>query len=272
MQLFRQLFHAPVVVMGDRDKRMILMWSAFGNRAQAFLVSRQIKAREIDIVAMPANALLLYDSRVGQFINAFTGTAADGQIPSGFGAVVHTMKTPWRTWRTLHPQTLVMAMPTLSTALGVPVAPQFPMRTTTRISVPVVQPVVLVGTTRPVVFDQSAIGDQVLNVVIGETPAIVFRDRTTGKVKVFSSEFDDRFSRFLLNWSPRRAAKGVFMLDVETNSGWTAAGVAVDGDAKIIGSKLTPMLNVDEDIYWGVVKQWYPELEFTAGNAERTAP
>src|SRR5207302_2253924 len=82
------LYRAPVVIQSDHDKRLVVMWSAFANRASAALVRRDIKARDLEVVSMPANALLLYNSRGGQFINGLTWLTVRRQRPTGFVAPI----------------------------------------------------------------------------------------------------------------------------------------------------------------------------------------
>jgi hypothetical protein len=65
----------------------------------------------------------------------------------------------------------------------------------------------------------------------------------------------------MLNKDRKRAALSVAFTDADTNTGWSAAGVAIDGpDRKRKGQKLKP-ITIDEDVYWGVMKFWYPSLE-----------
>jgi Protein of unknown function (DUF3179) len=258
---YRQLYHCPVIIHSDRDKRIALLWSAFANRATAYYVGRQIKARELDIVSIPANALLIYNGRVGQFINGVTGLTPSGEVPTGFNTRIPTVKTTWQRWKLMHPQTHAMSLPTLSTATGVPLMPQYPMRVTSRLMMPVETPVAMFNATPPLALEESKIGDQFLNVTLGEKPALIFRDRTTGRLRAFERTFGEHTSTFVANFSALRAAKGVVMLDVATNSGWNWNGVAVDGDPDIVGQKLTPVTDFDEDLYLGVMREWYPELE-----------
>src|SRR5205085_2615341 len=75
---------APVIVHADGDKRIMVMYSPYAGRAQAFVVDNTIKPRELDIVSMPADALLVYNSRIGQFINGFTGQTLKNERPEGF--------------------------------------------------------------------------------------------------------------------------------------------------------------------------------------------
>ena len=50
------------------------------------------------------------------------------------------------------------------------------------------------------------------------------------------------------------------MIDVDTNTGWSSSGIAVDGAKKMRGHKLRP-IDVQEDLYWGVIKYWYPDVQ-----------
>ena len=96
---YRTLYYAPVIIQNERERRYMLMWSAFANRAVAWHVTRQIQPRELDIVSMPANALLIFNSRVGQFINGLTGITPSGAKPEGFVSTVPTYKMSWARWR-----------------------------------------------------------------------------------------------------------------------------------------------------------------------------
>ena len=262
---YRQLFHAPVILLADREKKMCLLWSAYANRALAFHIQRFIHAHDLDIVSMPANALLVYNARVGQFINGVTGLTPEGEIPLGLRGPIATTKTTWRLWRAAHPASYVMKLPVLSTAIGVPAAPQFPMRSaaTTQPAplLPVAATVVVFPASRPVAIAESRITNKPINLVVGEMPLVLFRDPVTGRVKVFERKLAEQTQKFLANPSIRRASKGVFMLDVGTNSGWTTAGVAVDGEQSMIGKKLTPVTNYEEGLYYGVMREWYPAME-----------
>ena len=81
---FSVLYPAPLVVQADQFTPMLLMWSPFANRAVAVKIDRSIKARELEILSMPANTLLVYNARIGQFINGVTGKTPAGQKPDGF--------------------------------------------------------------------------------------------------------------------------------------------------------------------------------------------
>ncbi len=254
---YRQLFNNPVVIVQEREKHMALFWSAFANRATACTVNRQIRARELDIVSMPANAILVYNSRVGEFINGFTGLTPEGKKPNGFGTRLPTTTMVWRDWKALHPESRVSFMPTLSTAPAGPVLPQFPMRSTTR---PSDERVVLFDSLPAVAVPEDRVGADVINLSVAGQPVLIFRD-ANGRLRAFERRFADRESRFHPNPSTRRAAKGVVMLDVATNSGWTVSGIAVDGDSQVIGQKLAPVTSFDEGAYWCVVKEWLPDAQ-----------
>ncbi len=102
---YASLYWTPVIVQADHDKRILIMWSAFANTCIATTVTRQIQAQQLHIVCQPANALLIYNARIGQFINGFTGTTPGGARPQGFLNALPVWKGPWKTCarRTLTP-------------------------------------------------------------------------------------------------------------------------------------------------------------------------
>ena len=95
---FASLYSRPLVVRELRTQPMLLMWSPFANCATAYRIDRSIQSNELEIVSMPANALLVYNSRVGQFINGVTGLTPDGRVPAGFISRIPTVKTSWDRW------------------------------------------------------------------------------------------------------------------------------------------------------------------------------
>jgi hypothetical protein len=111
----------------------------------------------------------------------------------------------------------------------------------------------------------SEIGNQPANVRAAETPLLVFRDAKTGDVHAFDRRVEaDLIPRFVLNQDPKR--KGIFR-DLDTNTCWSAGGVAVDGEKERLGHKLTPVA-VQDQTYWGVAKYWWPNVELVKGEAE----
>src|SRR5204863_10123308 len=77
----------PTIVQADHDQRIILIWPAFANHAAVCKIDRDVKASELEIVSFPANALLLYNTRLGEFINGITisaTTRAPHGPPHGF--------------------------------------------------------------------------------------------------------------------------------------------------------------------------------------------
>ena len=48
-------------------------------------------------------------------------------------------------------------------------------------------------------------------------------------------------------------------MDSDTNSEWTIDGVEVEGPKEMHGLALKP-LQVEDDLYWNVMKFWYPGL------------
>jgi hypothetical protein len=248
------LYRQPVIIQSDHDKRMILLWSAFANRAQAFNVTRDLHARDLEIVSMPANALLIYNRKLGQFINGLTGQTPANSKPTDFGQPIPTQKLHWKIWLTAHPDTRVM-LPTASAAIdrtpNLPLRPWFPQPNTSP-PAPDTQ-IKLAPTTQPIAFT-NPISTNPLN-LSGPTPLLIFRPTTTAPPKAFDRRLNDLTLTFHPNTNPRRPR--ALFIDSDTNSGWTVDGKAIDGP--LANQKLIP-IPLEEDLYWGPMKHWLPTL------------
>jgi hypothetical protein len=95
-----------------------------------------------------------------------------------------------------------------------------------------------------------------MNASIGGTRVLLLRDRA-GRLRAF-----DRHARedLFLTFQPTTDRKHpeAVMTDPDTGSLWTADARAIDGPLK--GAKLRE-IEVDDGLYWGVMKYWYPMLE-----------
>lgn len=255
------LYENPVVVQADHDKRMILMWSAFANRALAYSVSRDLHARDLEIVSMPRNALLLYNTKLGEFINGVTGRTPKDQKPAGFGLPLIVEKTTWRRWRAAHPsgQALgVVAAPTDRKIVGAPLRPAFAMPALQG-SLPGETRIVLVATTQPISLPAEEVQEKPLNLAAGQTAALVFRDGQSGKVRAFDRTCIGVDAPLNFKLNSDRERKLAILVDTDTNSGWSAEGRAVDGRLASEGRRMA-VIPVDDGLYWGVMKTWMPEL------------
>ena len=254
---FATLYHYPVVTQSDHDKRMLLMWSPYANRAMAVNIERDLRGRDLDVVSMPASALLLYNTRIGQFINGLTARRMDGSMPHGFKNPIHTTKTTWREWRSAHADTRVLVAPGGGAAGGPnsPIQPRQKMPPI-RSDVPADQTITLIATTQPAAVLPEELNANPINLNAGDTPVFVFRD-PAGVARAFDRHVEpDLMPPF---HSARGAGrKGAAFIDRYTDTAWSVAGVATDGELK--GRKLTPV-PVEEELTWGVMKYWYPKLE-----------
>jgi hypothetical protein len=265
---YAQLYDHPVVFQSDHDKRMILIWSAFANRAVAQTVTHEIKPRDIEIVSSPANALLLYNRTFGQFVNGLKGRLMDGQKPTGFGTPIVVSTMTWRDWVGINPETKVMqptGKPRTANPPHSPILPSNPMPPAI-LDFPANTNIVLVGTTQPAALRSDQVGPEPQNVTVDGESAFVFREGPDKPVRAFSSHLkkQDLFPHFSLDRSHKY--KGAMFIDSDTGSGWSAAGVWVDGEkdvrAEMRGTRLTP-IPVQDGLYWGVMKFWYPDLHLT---------
>jgi hypothetical protein len=261
---YAALYPAPLVVNSDQQSPLILMWSPFANRAIAVRTDRSVKASELEIVGMPANTLLIYNSRIGQFINGVTGQTMTGQQPAGFGATVPTVKTTWKHWVTLHPDTRVL-MPIAATNLAAPtrpVLPYYPMPKTTKMipgheNDPPETPVAFVETTPALALLDSDLKSPTSNVESPGAALLLVRDGHTGSIVAFDRQVDnDLFPIFREKIFPKFPQ--ATLVDADSGSAWTADGRAIDGPLK--GDKLRPV-DVDDEVYLGVLRIWYPSLK-----------
>lgn len=253
---------SPVILQSDHDKRMLLMWSPRANRAVAIAVDRKLRGRDLEIISSPADALLVYNVRIGQFVNAVTGLTPGGERPPGFRESIPTSKMPWRIWRLRNPETLVLSdehgsVPTAA-------APQLPtvVQPGAGDILPADTPILFIegsdeGPT-PLALPMQHISAAPLNLRGGNRAVLVFRDAAYGEVRVFDRRVEeDLIATFRPNQNARR--KGAVFYYGGTDTGWNADGVAVTGRKEFKGRRLTP-LPADEDVYWGVMKHWYPDL------------
>ena len=262
------LYSNPVVFQSDHEKRMILIWSAFANRAMAQTINRSLKPRDLEVVSMPANALLLYDHSDGQFINGVTGLAMDGQKPAGFSAPIVVSTMTWRQWREINPQTKVMlpvGTPRVVNPPHGPIQPSYPMPPAI-LDYPLDTRIVLVGTSQPAALPADEVGrDPQYMSVDGET-AFVFREAPGKPLRAFSCHLrkPELFTRFQLDREHKYP--GATFIDTDTGSGWSAGGAWVDGmkeyRKEFRGTRLTAVA-VQDGLYWGVMKFWYPQLKLT---------
>lgn len=260
---YRALYKAPVVLQTSRDQRvtMVLMWSAMANRARAFSVSRELKSRDLAVVSMPANALLVYNSRLGQFINGLTGQTPSGVRPTGFIELIPTQKMTWAQWRSAYPSTKVLPAPAGGNAPTDAIKPNMPMPEQKLVPAPQTR-IVLVSTTRPVAVESSKIDDQPVNAIEGGNHILLLRDPRTHLLRAFDRQVEpDLFPRFSLRDDPQHH---ICLADSDTGSLWSLDGKALKGPYAATAdqaAKTLRALPVEEDLTWGVMKYWMPELQ-----------
>ena len=124
----------------------------------------------------------------------------------------------------------------------------------------------MVACTQPIAIASEAITDRPLNLTSGRTSLLVVR--IDGQVRAFNRELPgDLVPRFAPGSDAKH--KNVAWVDSDTNSQWSSAGTMVDGPKELHGYGMTPV-PVEDDLYWNVMKCWYPDLHF-ATDAEIAA-
>ncbi|CAA9407201.1 MAG: hypothetical protein AVDCRST_MAG64-2089 [uncultured Phycisphaerae bacterium] len=268
---YAALYEAPVVIHAEHDKRVAVMWSAYANRAIAVPVGRELRAADLTVVGTPANMLIVYNGRLGEFINGVTGRTPDGRKPGGVGEPLATAgKTTWRAWRDRHPdgKVLLPVGAKYATSPRVPIRPVYPLPAAYRLLPG--DGYVLVGAKQPLAIPTSAVTAEPLNVKADGVAALVFRDPADGAVRGFERRVGDLVPQFRANREPRRRPEALFV-DADTGAEWSAEGVAVAGPAGIRGKRL-PRLAVDHDLHFGIMSFAFGGISSYEGAAGSAAP
>jgi hypothetical protein len=255
---FSVLFHDPVVVLSDRAGGLVLLWSPLANRAMAFTAARDLHARDLDIVSQPCDALFVLNTRLGQFINGVTGKTPDGNNPTGFLQPLTATKVTWADWLSRHPKTTQVMFPPNNdwkTSPNQPIAPVYsgPGEHGT---LPNHRSVCLVASTQPIAVPSEMVTDQPLNLVSGQTSILLVR--LGGVVRAFNRQLPlDLVPRFKPTTDPKH--KSVAWVDSDTGSEWSIGGEALEGPKEMLRVRLEP-LPVEDDVYLGVMRIWFPTL------------
>jgi hypothetical protein len=192
-----------------------------------------------------------------------TGLTSRGEIPTGFREAVGVVKTTWPAWRSAHPDTKLMKP--VANAIPQPDQPRYPLPGTDP-SLKNPRRICVVASTQPIAVPSELITDHPLNLTSGQTSLLLVR--IDGIVHVFNRELPgDLLPRFAPMSDPKH--KAVLWIDSDTNSEWSAAGTAVEGPKEMHGISMTPV-PVEDDLYWNVMKFWYPDLHL-ATDAEIAA-
>lgn len=260
------LFDAPVVIHTDHDRRAAVVWSAYANRALVMEIGRDLRGADLEVVSMPANALLVYNSRIGQFINGITGLAPDGKKPDGFREPITVVKTTWKHWRAKHPETKVLQpiKPADVASVHGPIRATVPMPKSAD-AMPADETVAIVGSPTLLGVSSKSITASPLNVSVGDVPVMLFRDQTDGIAIALDRRVDDLRPKFKLNTDRKKRPKAVF-IDEDSNAGWDARGLCVDGPKEMIGKRLKT-IPVEDGLNLRVMKHWLPQLKlFTSAS------
>ena len=262
---YAALFETPVVLQTDHDRRLALLWSAYANRAVAVQVGRDVRASDLEVVSMPANALLVYNRRNGQFINGITGLTPKGTSPDGFKDGIPVAKSTWKDWQSAHPDTKVLV------PLGSlnPASPRTPLQPTLPMppgadekDFPIA--VVTGAGIKPVAVESRSITSVPMNLTGDDAPALLFRD-ASGLPRAFARKVDDLRPHFrAVTERDRKNHPKAAFLDADTGAGWDRNGVAVDGPQEMRGKRL-PRLVVEDGLSSRVMRYWFPGMRIVSG-------
>jgi hypothetical protein len=276
---YAALYVEPAVVQAEHDKRVAIFWNARANRVTAFVASADFRARDLEVVSTPADSLLLYNSRFGQFICGVTGLTPERAKPTGLAAAIATGKTTYAKWKSANPTGLVMK-PNAKALVADHLAPTQPITPLYAANKPAksspaplaatpAQPattarrkVAIVGSTHLLGVDAATLTAKPNLVKVDDQQVVLLRgDLSSMGFRAFIPKADD----LALHLDPKRDPKlaDVRLTDRETGSLWTLSGQAV-GTASPLRGKRLASLPVDEDVDYEVMKHWMPELEVFA--------
>jgi hypothetical protein len=256
---YASLYPRPLVVRSEEAEPMLLLWSPFANSATAFRIDRSIRPNELEVVAMPGNVMLAYNSRLGQFINGLTGKTPDGHDPTGIGAPIPTIKTTWQRWLAAHPTTLVMLPPAgAGQSPSQPVMPYFPMPPH---SADVLNnaasdtTIALIRSDPPIAILDSDLDSVPANFT--DPDIVLLRNPRTGAMAAFHRRVDEDLTPQFFPKAFRKLPRAI-MTDTDSGSAWTADGHAIDGPLK--GKALEPV-PIEDGVYLNVARAWYANLK-----------
>lgn len=223
------MHHVPVIVWTQRDRRLVVTWSARAGIASAFWVDRNVRGRDLRVVANPHGVLLLFNSRLGEFFDSLSLRQKNGALLTGFEARIGARVTTWEKWKQENPQTLAL-QPRWS--LGEAKAAVHSAGPT----------VIYVATDPPIILPTDELSGEPANVSSGKSTALLFREGGVGRIIAMDRAVDsDLFPRFSLNLD--RKLKNAALIDADTNSSWTWNGECIDGPLK--GKRLRRLLAIE---------------------------
>lgn len=248
------LYATPVVFITDYDKRMVVMWSAHADRAVAYSIAREFKARDLEIVTATADSVLLYDQRLGQFVATITATTLEGEKPVGLLNPINSHKMPWGQWKKLHPATKVMAGTLVPNA---PLAPVLPAATGRVIDGLAAEArVALVSTSPLAAIPEELITKRFNHIAAGDRKLLIVRDPATGRARAFDRNVKDDLIPTFIGISNPKLPTAV-MRDSDSETLWSADGKAIEGPLK--GAEMKE-LGIEQGLYWGPMKFWVKGL------------
>lgn len=263
---YAALYEAPVVLQTDHDRRLAVLWSPYANRALAVQVGRDVRATDLEVVSMPANALLVYNRRNGQFINGVTGLTPAGAPVDGFKEGVTVTKMPWESWLAAHPETKVLAplRDVNPASPRTPIQPSLPMPPGADEKDFTIAMVTGSGI-KAVAVESKSVTPVPMNLTSDDAPVLLFRDSADGVPRAFARKVDDLrpLFRIVTERDRKRHPKAMF-LDADTGAGWDRNGVAVDGPQEMRGKRLSRLV-VEDGLSSRVMRYWFPGMRIVSG-------
>ena len=253
---FQQMTAHPLLLLNDQEQRAVVIWSVTANAATVLPIDRTVFPREWEVASRPADSLLLYDRRLGQFIVGVTGKTVQEQRPAGTGDPLGTELVPYQQWLGEHPDTRVMNLDYAPAAPATPVQPllHFPAdRSHAQ------RTVAVLSTSQPSAVE-SGVTMHYQEITIGKTSLLLIRLSAAMPLRAFDRQTkDDLVLRLSPLKRPDKKHPAAVLVDSDSNSLWTSEGHAIEGPLK--GTQLREV-GVRDGLSWSVMKFWMPSLEW----------
>jgi hypothetical protein len=249
---YRCLLRTPIVQLTDFDRRLLIVASPRANLVSVIEVSRQSRAEDYAFVGSPGNSTLVYNRKNGQFIVGVTARTELDKEPAGVIDVLACYRLTLRQWRRVRPDArLMVPVARDMTYPGVPVGPLYPPQTRDA-SLPANTPVILLRSESPVALLAGGEFDAPVHVQHNDQYLALWRD---GPLLRANPRLTNDRTLTLTRRSER--SKTPRLIDEQTQSTWTLTGRCTDGP--LAGTQLKA-IRVEENVYWGVCKEWWPSL------------
>jgi hypothetical protein len=178
--------------------------------------------------------------------------------PLGFHAPLQSYKLTWGQWKLLHPDTLVLPMPSDDRSVTQPILPKYPTTGPSASQRP--QLIAFVPTTRPIALPVDDIASTPTNIGMGPVQLLLVRDAKSGLLKAYDRQLGEDLAP-LFHAKSDAKRPNVAWEDNDSGTEWSAQGRGIEGQFKGTQLRSVP---IDDADYLQVMEHWFPDLQVVA--------